>query len=108
MLEQGIQAPSPAPDLIPAEHQLLRTYIATGTVDGGTSLSPPKTADDLHRALGQIFSKVSSGEMDERLGRSLGYIASVLVKTTELSDHEIRLRAMEEMMRSIKSVGDKR
>jgi hypothetical protein len=72
------------------------------------ALSPPKTAGDLHRALGQIFSKVSSGEMDERLGRSLGYIASVLVKTTELSDHEIRLRAMEEMMRSIKSVGDKR
>jgi hypothetical protein len=38
----------------------------------------------------------------------LGYIASVLVKTTELSDHEIRLRAMEEMMNSIKSVGDKK
>ncbi len=72
------------------------------------ALLPPKTAGDLHWALGQIFSKVSSGEMDERLGRSLGYIASVLVKTTELSDHEIRLRAMEEMIKSIKSVGDKR
>jgi hypothetical protein len=69
---------------------------------------PPRTASDLHRALGQIFSKVSPGEIDERLGRSLGYIASVLVKTTELSDHEIRLRAMEEMMKSIKSVGDKK
>ena len=72
------------------------------------ALLPPKTAGDLHRALGQIFSKVSSGEMDVKLGRSLGYIASVLVKTTELSDHEIRLRAMEEMMNSIKSVGDKK
>ena len=72
------------------------------------SLLPPKTAGDLHRALGEIFSKVSSGEMDVKLGRSLGYIASVLVKTTELSDHEIRLRAMEQMMKSIKSVGDKR
>src|SRR5215472_6471247 len=56
---------------------------------------PPKTAGDLHLALGQIFSRVSSGEMDMRIGRSLGYIASVLVKTTELSDHEIRLRAIE-------------
>src|SRR5262245_23094288 len=44
-------------------------------------LLPPKTAVDLHVALlGQIFSKVSSGEMDVRLGRSLGYIASVLVR----------------------------
>jgi hypothetical protein len=48
---------------------------------------------------------MSSGEMDERLGRSLGYIASVLVKTTELSDHEIRLRAMEEIICSLKSRG---
>jgi hypothetical protein len=68
-------------------------------------LSPPKTAADLHRALGQIFSMMSSGEMGERLGRSLGYIASVLVKTTELSDHEIRLRAIEEIICSIKSRG---
>jgi hypothetical protein len=43
--------------------------------------------------------------MDVKLGRSLGYIASVLVKTTELSDHEIRLRAMEQIMNSIKSGG---
>ena len=48
MLEQGIQAPSPAPDLIPAEHQLLRTYIATETEDGGTSEGCPfgNTAQD--------------------------------------------------------------
>jgi hypothetical protein len=37
MLEQGIQTPSPAPDLIPAEHQP-RTYIGIGTTNGGTSL----------------------------------------------------------------------
>ena len=69
------------------------------------ALLPPKTASDLHTALGQIFSKVSSGQMDVRMGRSLGYIASVLVKTTELSDHEIRLRAIEQMINSIKSGG---
>jgi hypothetical protein len=37
LLEQGIQAPSPAPDLILAEHQP-RTYIAIGTSDWGTSM----------------------------------------------------------------------
>jgi hypothetical protein len=71
------------------------------------ALPPLKTASDLHTALGQIFSKVSSGQMDVRLGRSLGYIASVLVKTIEPSDHEIRLRALEQMLKSIKSGGTK-
>jgi len=61
----------------------------------------PRTAGDLHNALSQIFSEVGLGQMDVKLGRSLGYIASVLVKTTELSDHEVRLRAMEQMMNSI-------
>ena len=41
LLEQGIQAPSPAPDLIPAEHQS-GTYIGIGTTNGGTS-GPPGT-----------------------------------------------------------------
>jgi hypothetical protein len=66
----------------------------------------PKTAGDLHRALGLIFSKISSGEMSEKLGRSLAYIASVLVKTIELSDHEIRLRAIEQIISSIRSKGE--
>jgi hypothetical protein len=43
--------------------------------------------------------------MDVNVGRSLGYLGSVLVKTIEVSDHEIRLRAMEQMLRSIKSGG---
>ena len=78
-----------------------RRYAETGHV----VFPPPNSAGDLHKALGEIFSQVSSGQMDVKMGRSLGYIASVLVKTTELSDHEIRLRAMEQMMNSIKSVG---
>jgi hypothetical protein len=39
MLEQGIQAPSLAPDLIRSQHQP-RTYIAIGTSDGGASAQP--------------------------------------------------------------------
>jgi hypothetical protein len=70
------------------------------------ALPPPRSAGDLHRALSEIFSKVSSGEMHVRLGRTLGYIASALVRTAELSDHEIRLRAIEQMIGSIESGGD--
>jgi hypothetical protein len=43
--------------------------------------------------------------MDINVGRTLSYIGSVLVKTIEVSDHEIRLRAMEKMLISIKSGG---
>lgn len=41
MPEQGTQAPSPAPDLIPAETQKINsgTHIEVGTANGGTS--PP-------------------------------------------------------------------
>ena len=36
--EQGTQAPSPAPDLIPAKTEnQRRTHIRTGTANGGTS-----------------------------------------------------------------------
>jgi hypothetical protein len=74
-------------------------------VTGLVVIPPPKTASDLHLALGQIFSEVCSGRMDVNVGRSLSYIGSVLVKTIELSDHEIRLRAMEQMLSSMKSGG---
>ncbi len=36
LLEPGIQAPSPAPDLIPAKYEP-RTYMKIGTMYGGTS-----------------------------------------------------------------------
>jgi hypothetical protein len=40
LLEQGIQAPSPAPDLIPAKPKNQpRNHIAIGTANGGTSQS---------------------------------------------------------------------
>ena len=66
-------------------------------------LLPPKTAGELHKALGQIFAKVSSGQMDSRIGRTLAYIASVLVETTELSAHEVRLHTLEQIIGSIRS-----
>jgi hypothetical protein len=39
MLEKGTQTPSPSPDHIPAQNHklLLKTYMETGTSNGGTS-----------------------------------------------------------------------
>ena len=41
MLEKGTQTPSPSPDHIPAQNHklLLRTYMETGTSNGGTSVT---------------------------------------------------------------------
>jgi uncharacterized protein DUF5763 len=81
-----------------------RRYPETGLL----VFPPPKTASDLHHALGQIFSEVCSGRMDVNVGRSVSYIASVLVRTLELSDHEIRLRALEQILKSTKSGGNEK
>ena len=70
-------------------------------------LLPPTTASDLHKSLAQIFSRISSGQMELSRGRTLAYIASVLAKTAELSDLESRLWAIEQMISSIKSNGEK-
>jgi hypothetical protein len=49
LLEQGIQAPSPAPDLIPAKPKNQpRNHIAIGTANGGTSLPQVNTFERPH------------------------------------------------------------
>jgi hypothetical protein len=65
-------------------------------------LTPPRTAGDLHTALGQVFSAVATGKIGVKLGTSLAYIASVLIKTIEVSDHEVRMRAIEQMMNLVR------
>ena len=72
--------------------------------EGQIDLAAPKTAADLHKALSQVFSEVGLGKIGAKLGTSLAYITSVLIKTIEVSDHEVRLRAMEQMVNSIKGV----
>jgi hypothetical protein len=70
-------------------------------------LLPPTTTSDLHKSLVQIYSRISSGQMELSRGRTLAYIASVLAKTAQLSDQESRLWAIEQMISSIKSKGKK-
>ena len=72
--------------------------------EGQIDLAAPKTAADLHKALSQVFSEVGSGKIGAKLGTSLAYITTVLIKTIEVSDHEVRLRAMEQKVNSIKGV----
>lgn len=61
-------------------------------------LPPPRTAGDLHTALGQVFSEVAKGKIGTKIGTSLAYIASVLIKAIEVSDHEVRMRAIEQLI----------
>jgi hypothetical protein len=61
-------------------------------------LPNPRTAHDVHEALSQVFVEVGGGNVNVRVGTTLAYIASVLLKTIEVSEHETRLRAIEMMM----------
>ncbi len=71
--------------------------------EASIALAAPRTARDVHEALGQVFSEVGAGNISVKLGTSLTYIASVLLKTIEASDHEILLRAIVQMMNSRRS-----
>jgi len=55
--EQGTQAPSPAPDLIPAETQNQpRTYREIGTVNRGTSPQRPRLEIASIRGMSEVAS----------------------------------------------------
>jgi len=66
-------------------------------VEGKTSilLPAPRTARDVHAALSQVFVEVGAGNLNLKTGTTLAYIASVLLKTLEVSEHENCLRAIE-------------
>jgi hypothetical protein len=62
------------------------------------ALPDPRTAHDVHEALGRVFLEVAAGNISVKVGTSLAYIASVLLKTIEVSEHEVLLRGIEAMI----------
>jgi hypothetical protein len=61
-------------------------------------LPDPRTAHDVHEALSLVFVEVGAGNANVKVGTTLAYIASVLLKTIEVSEHETLLRAIEMMI----------
>ena len=81
MLEKGIQTPSPSPDHIPAQNHklLLRTYMETGTSNGGTS---PKL-DGNHLRATVVEVNYAPGEGDKPHSHPctvIGYVAQGAIR----------------------------
>jgi len=58
-------------------------------------LAPPQTAQEVRAALGQFISDVRARRLDPKVAGTLGYLANVLLKSSEISDVEERLAALE-------------
>jgi hypothetical protein len=61
-------------------------------------LSPPRTAQEVRVALGEFISDVRSKRLDPKVAGILGSLASVLLRSIEASDLEIRLAALESVL----------
>ncbi len=61
-------------------------------------LSPPRTAQEVRVALGEFISDVRSKRLDPKVAGILGSLASVLLRSIEASDLEMRLAALESVV----------
>jgi hypothetical protein len=61
-------------------------------------LSPPRTAQEVRVALGEFISDVRSKRLDPKVAGILGSLASVLLRSIEVSDIEMRLAALESVL----------
>jgi hypothetical protein len=55
----------------------------------------PKTASDVKEILAQTMADIRAGKTNPKLGTTLAYIATALLRAIEVSDLENRLRGME-------------
>jgi len=61
-------------------------------------LAPPQTAQQVRDVLGQAISDVRGRRLDPKVASTMGYLASVLLKSIEVSDVEQRLATMESLV----------
>jgi len=55
----------------------------------------PENAGDVTKLLADAMAQVRAGKMDPKLGTTLGYLGTSLLKAIEISDLEARVRALE-------------
>jgi hypothetical protein len=67
---------------------------------GEPELVPPRTAQQIRDALGQAMSDVRARRLDPKVASTLGYLASVLLKSIETSEIEERVTALESVLKN--------
>ena len=63
---------------------------ATGPV------APPESAADVKRMLAGVMADIGAAEMGPKLGTTLGYVGTALLRAFEIADFEQRLQRLEQ------------
>jgi general stress protein YciG len=58
-------------------------------------IPPPQSARDVKKLLAEAMANIQAGRMDPKLGSTLGYLGTSLLKAIETSDIEERLEKLE-------------
>jgi general stress protein YciG len=58
-------------------------------------IPPPQNARDVKNLLAETMAEIRAGKMDPKLGTTLGYLGTSLLKAIETSDIEERLEKLE-------------
>jgi hypothetical protein len=61
----------------------------------GREIQPPRTAGEVRNLLSEAIAEIRAGKMDPKLGTTLGYLGTSLLKAIETSDLEERLEKLE-------------
>jgi hypothetical protein len=71
----------------------------------GLEVPAPRTALDVKNLLADAMAEIRAGNMDPKLGTTLGYLGTSLLKAIETSDLEMRLARLEGVSESQGKVG---
>jgi hypothetical protein len=63
-------------------------------------LGSPRTAEQVRDVLGQAMSEVRARQLEPKIATTMGYLASVLLKSIEASDIAKRLAALESTLKN--------
>lgn len=63
-------------------------------------LEPPKTAQEVRDVIGEVMADVRARRLEPKVASTLGYLASVLLKSIEVSDIEERVAALESVLKA--------
>ena len=60
-----------------------------------TEVAPPRNATDIREMLAKLMVEILAGKRDPKLGTTLGYLGTMLLKAIETADLEQRLEKLE-------------
>jgi hypothetical protein len=61
----------------------------------GKEVRAPRNASDVKDLLAEVMAEIRAGKMDPKLGTTLGYLGTSLLRAIETSDIEARLARLE-------------